>query len=156
LTDDWTEEEAAELARLTTAWHVTSAVNRASILEHGLDWRRMGATGGIASGVVFRGPEMDAVFLCESLYAAEFFVGFGTHPSVDVWEVDVTGLVLEPGPDGWLIHRQPIPPDRVQLAQKDVVAPPPLPSLESPDATAQVLDYMVLRDELGIRPAEES
>ncbi len=68
LTDDLTDEEAAELAGLTTAWHVTSSVNRASILEHGLDWRRMGATGGIATGVVFRGPEMDAVFLCESLY----------------------------------------------------------------------------------------
>lgn len=88
----------------------------------------MGATGGVATGVAFRGPEMDAVFLCESLYAAEFFVGFGTHPSVDVWEVDVTGLVLEPGPDGWLIHRQPIPPHRLQLAQKDVPDPPPSPS----------------------------
>ena len=84
---------------------------------------------------------MDAVFLCESLWTAEFFVGFGTHPSVDVWEVDVTGLVLEAGPDGWLIHRQPIPPHRLQLAQKDVPAPPPPDSNTSlaAEATASVV-----------------
>ena len=150
MTDDWTDEEAAELARLKTAWHVTSAVNRASILEHGLDWRWMGATGGVASGVVFRGPEMDAVFLCESLFAAEFFVGFGTHPSVDVWEVDVTDLVLEPGPDGWLIHRQPIPPHRLQLAQKDVPAPPPPASL-----TGSEIEARLLSDTLRFQPQED-
>lgn len=138
---EWTDEDTADAEPLTAAWHVTSAANRASILEHGLDWRRMGATGGVASGIVFRGPEMDAVFLCESLHSAEFFVGFGTHPSIDVWQVDVTGLVLEPGPDGWLIHREAIPPHRLQLPQKDVPAPPrpdSNPSLAA-EATASVV-----------------
>ena len=27
-------------------WHVSPSVNRESIERHGLDWRRMGATGG--------------------------------------------------------------------------------------------------------------
>ena len=67
---------------------------------------------------------MDAVFLSGSLDEAGLFVGFGTHPRFDVWLIDVTGLVLEPGPEGWLIHRHPIPPHRLRLVQKDVQASP--------------------------------
>jgi hypothetical protein len=139
----------APFGELTAAWHVTSSVNRGSILEHGLDWRRMGGTGGVASGVVCRGPEMEAVFLCEGVGDAEFFLGFGTHPRLDVWKVDVTGLMLEPGPDGWVIHRRPIAAHRLQLVRHDVSAsPPPLPP---PDATTWADARVVLRDELRIK-----
>jgi hypothetical protein len=57
-------------------WHVSPRVNRASIERHGLDWRRMGATGGIAygPGLPQAGPEMDCVFLCVSLDDAQTFV----------------------------------------------------------------------------------
>ena len=151
MADDRQDEGVeAPLGELTAAWRVTSSVNRESILEHGLDWRRMAATGGVASGIVCRGPEMEAVFLCEAVGDAEFFLSFETHPRVDVWEVDVTGLVLDPGPDGWVIHRGPIAADRLQLVRQDVSSsPPPLPP---PDATTRADAHVVLRDELRIRP----
>jgi hypothetical protein len=63
--------------------------------------------------------EMDAVFLCESLDDVEFFVGFGLHPSVDVWKVDTAGLDIEDAPDGWVLHRAPIPASRVSLHEAD-------------------------------------
>jgi hypothetical protein len=101
---------------------VSSSRNRASIAGHGLDWRRMTITTGVALRPV-RGrppePELDAVFLCDSLDDVEFFVGFGQHPLVDVWEVDVTGLAVDPAPDGWRMSRAPIAPDRVRLVQAD-------------------------------------
>ena len=71
----------------------------------------MGVTGGIAAGLGRGGPyrpELEVVFLCETLDDVEFFVGFGQHPLVDVWAVDVTGLPIEPGPDGWVLCREPI------------------------------------------------
>jgi hypothetical protein len=101
---------------------VSSSENHASIAEHGLDWRRMGVTGGVAAGVGQGGPyrpELEAVFLCETLDDVEFFVGFGQHPLVDVWAVDVTGLTIEPGPDGWVLCREPIPAARVRLLHAD-------------------------------------
>jgi hypothetical protein len=65
---------------------------------------------------------MEAVFLCASREEADFFTRppFGGHPLVDLWQVDVTGLALEPGPDGWVVHRSPIPPDRIELAARDI------------------------------------
>jgi hypothetical protein len=153
LTDDRTDEEPAQPAPLSIAWHVTSSVNRASILEHGLDWRWMETTGGVASGLVSQGPEMEAVFFCESLDEAEFFIGLGTHPRFDVWRVDVAGLRLEPGPDGWVIHRRPIEVERLQLVRQDVSLSPPTP--KPPAANARADDQVVFRDELRITPAEE-
>ena len=41
-------------------WHVTSSRNRQSILEHGLDWRRMAFAPGIAGSPV---PEREGCFL---------------------------------------------------------------------------------------------
>lgn len=38
---------------------------------------------------------------------------------MDVWEVDVTGLEIEDGPDGWLLCRTAIPAERVRLTQTD-------------------------------------
>lgn len=139
------EEDGAALPRLTTAWHVTSSVNRQSILEHGLDWRRMGEAGGVASGVIYRGPEMEAVFLLEAADQADFFIGFGTHPRFDVWQVDVDGLVIEPGPDGWVIHHQPIPPERLRLVRQDVTASR---ASTGHDADVQVDAQVTLRDSL--------
>lgn len=103
-------------------WHVSSSLNRTSIAEHGLDWRKMMITTGIASSPGHGGPfapELDVVFLCESLDDVEFFAGFGQHPLVDVWEVDARGLAIEPGPDGWVLTRTPIPPQRLQLMHVD-------------------------------------
>jgi hypothetical protein len=80
----------------------------------------MHATGGIAAGAdAVPAPELDAVFLCETLDDVEFFVAFGGHPGVDVWEVDPTGLTIEPAPDGWALTREPVPPERVRLTQSD-------------------------------------
>ena len=111
--------------------HVTPSVNRGSIAEHGLDWTRMGRVPGIAStpapaGDVYR-PQLPVVFLCGSWPEADFFTGFGQHPLVDVWEVDVRGLELDDAPDGWLLCRQPIPRERLRLVRRDV--PPPRPEI---------------------------
>jgi hypothetical protein len=68
--------------------HVTPSVNRDSIAEHGLDWCRMSTTGIAAVPVSGRAgsPEEEGIFLCESLDDVEFFVSFGGHPLVDVWQ----------------------------------------------------------------------
>ena len=81
----------------------------------------MGTTGIAAPPMPDRKPrpEMDAVFLCQSLDDVEFFVGFGSHPSVDVWKVDTDELVIEDAPDGWVLHRGPIPASRVSLYDAD-------------------------------------
>jgi hypothetical protein len=82
----------------------------------------MGVTGGIASGPGSgppHRPEVEAVFLCESLDDVEFFVGFGQHRHVDVWEVDGRGLAIEAGPDGWVMCRTPIGPGCVRLLHAD-------------------------------------
>jgi hypothetical protein len=63
----------AEWPRGDVCWHVTSSVNRKSIPLHGLDWRLMGATGGIASGdKPGARPEAEGVFLCGSDGDVEF------------------------------------------------------------------------------------
>jgi hypothetical protein len=114
----------------TICWHVSPSLNRDSIARHGLDWRRMSATSGIASsGQADPRPEAEAVFLCDHLGDVEFFIGFESHPLVDVWEVDATGLELQPGPHGWLMCRTPIPPERLRLVQVDRRQPRPLASV---------------------------
>jgi hypothetical protein len=106
-------------------WHVTSSVNRKSIVLHGLDWRRMGATGGIARGDrPGARPEAEGVFLCGSDGDVEFFLTMDGHPLLDVWEVDAWDLELDDWPDGWMICRSPILPDRIRLVRRDV---PPRP-----------------------------
>jgi hypothetical protein len=67
-------------------FHVTSALNRESILAHGLDWTRMGAAPGIAGS---HEPEEDGVFLSGSEFDARWFVAMNnTGGPVDVWAVD--------------------------------------------------------------------
>jgi hypothetical protein len=62
-------------------------------------------------------PELDAVFLCESLDDVEFFVGFGQHPLVDVREVDGAGLTVVPTPEGWVMRRALLGRIRVAMAE---------------------------------------
>ena len=53
---------------MTGLFHVTSALNRDSILAHGLDWTRMGAAPGIAGSLT---PEEEGVFLCRDEFEAD-------------------------------------------------------------------------------------
>jgi hypothetical protein len=101
-----------------TGWmsHVTAAVNRDSIRRHGLDWTKMGAVTGVAGSTA---PELPAIFLCEDDFDAAFFIRMARQPT-DVWEVRVDGFWVENGPDGWWIIDQPVGPDRLRLARKDV------------------------------------
>jgi hypothetical protein len=106
-------------------WHVSSSLNRASIAQHGLDWRWMTMTTGIARAPgrdrTFT-PELAAVVLCQSLDSVEFFVGFGRHPLVDVWQVDAGGRAIEPAPDGWVMCRSPIAATRLMLEEMSAPA----------------------------------
>jgi hypothetical protein len=104
-------------------FHVTAARNRNSIQRHGLDWTQMRRRG-IAGSIE---PELEAVFLCDSLEDAEFFTWMGTE-LLDIWGVRVDGLVVESGPDGWWIVNERIPSSRLRLAVSDLVPEPPEPS----------------------------
>ena len=92
-------------------FHVTATQNRQSILRHGLDWRQMGTTAGIAGS---REPELPAVFLCENRDETGFFTQMSRLPA-DVWAVRVDGLWVETGPHGWIIVSEPVPPERLRL-----------------------------------------
>jgi hypothetical protein len=124
---------SAEWPHGDVCWHVTSAVNRASIDAHGLDWSRMGAVGGIAAGSGAPGgyrhrPELEGVFLCGTWDDVEFFLSFGGHPLVDVWEVQVEDLAVEDAPDGWLVCRASIPRSRIRLVRSDLPPRPGAPA----------------------------
>ena len=99
------------MARL---FHVSSALNRDSILAHGLDWTRMGAARGIAGSAA---PEEKGVFVCRDDFEARFFVDLNnTGGPVDVWEV--TGLgedELVTFDTGFCYFPAPIPPAQVTL-----------------------------------------
>jgi hypothetical protein len=101
-----------------TLAHATASTNRESILQWGLDWRRMGVAPGIAGSSQ---PELEAVFL-DHVEAIEFFTRMSRQPC-DVWEVDVDGLWIEMH-DDWMVHRSPIPPSRLRLIAQDL---PPRP-----------------------------
>ena len=97
-------------------FHVSAAANRDSILQHGLDWRRMGASGGIAGS---RSPELPAIFLCDGRPDVDFFLRMARWPC-DLWAVNVDDLWIENGPSGWLVVPQVIAADRVRLAETDI------------------------------------
>jgi hypothetical protein len=118
------------LATLTTVvFHVTSTANRESIRHHGLDWRRMGATHGVAGD---DSPEAEGVFLARDWDEAKWFVRISRshHESVDIWEVRLPDDfdVDEPPPadlpyaelDGHLYTTRAIGPDRIRLRAADV------------------------------------
>lgn len=103
-------------------FHVAAAATRESIRRHGLDWRRMGESPGIAGS---REPELPGIFLCASLDEARFFTDMARRPS-DVWAVRVDGLWLEGDPganggDNWMIVPEPVGPERLWLAETDVL-----------------------------------
>ena len=105
------------------AYHVTSARNRNSILQHGLDWRRKGMEPGIAGADEGEG---ERIFLVEDLEQADFFVWMGRtrFQAVDVWEVTLArDPAADDGPfgemDGFLYTTQPIPPERVRLVRSE-------------------------------------
>jgi len=95
-------------------YHVTSSLNRESILEHGLDVLRMAASPGIAGSPH---PEVDGCFLCETLEDVYWFADVinNTGGPVDVWEVDVQGLDLVEAPEGYAYFRGTIPASRLRL-----------------------------------------
>jgi hypothetical protein len=91
-------------------FHVTSTVNRESILTYGLDWQRMGNPG-IAGSTR---PEFPGIFLCKSLDEVRFFVHI-SKVATDSWAADVSGMWIENGPSGWWIVPEIVPADRVRL-----------------------------------------
>jgi len=99
-------------------FHVSAVENRDSIRHHGLDWRRMGTTRGVAGSSV---PELEAIFLCESRLEADFFTRMA-RTATDVWAANVDGLWLENGPSGWMIAVEPIPTERIELVDRDIRA----------------------------------
>ena len=108
---------------LTVAWHLALPADRELIHQHGIDWRWRSDQRNQRHPEL-HGPELEVVYLCAQVSDVGFLPRFGVYPHFDVWLVDVTGLVLESQPDGWLIHRQPIPPHRLQLVQENVSMPP--------------------------------
>jgi hypothetical protein len=95
--------------------HASASANRESIERWGLDWTRMGNAAGIAGSVK---PELEGVFL-DTLEGVRFFTRMSRQPC-DVWEVDVTGLLIETHEDGWMMHLSPIPANRLRLIAKDL------------------------------------
>jgi hypothetical protein len=113
----------------TVLYHVSSSLNRASIAEHGLDWRRMGGEPGIAGSPV---AEHDGVFLARDPEESNWFVGMGKprHPLLDVWEVtldhDFELYRVQKGSHlpcevihGYLCWMEEIPPVRLRLVERD-------------------------------------
>jgi hypothetical protein len=97
---------------MPTMFHASDSRNRGSIREHGLDWRRMGSASDIAGSPA---PEVEGVFFTATLDEARFFVRLRPALAVDVWEVDVTGVTVNEGCDGWWVSRTPIPADQLRL-----------------------------------------
>jgi len=100
-----------------TRVHATAVANRESIYRYGLDWNRMGAPG-IAGSTT---PELPAIFVCEDLDEASFFLHMARVPT-DIWSVDVDGIWLENGPSGWEVISHPIAKERLTLLVRDVPA----------------------------------
>ena len=79
-------------------YHASRSANRDSIARHGLDWRLMSASPGIAGSAEAEWP---GIFLCTDLEGAPDADGGGS--------------------DDWMIAPQPIGPDRIELVRRDVM-----------------------------------
>jgi hypothetical protein len=79
----------------------------------------MGAAPGIAGS---QRPEIEGIYLARSLSEGLWFAAFGTHASIDVWSVDVRGLALLDGPDGFPYFPGSIGPERLQLVEASLDA----------------------------------
>ena len=105
---------------MTGLFHVTSAMNRDSILAHGLDWTRMGAAPGIAGS---SRPEAHGVFVCRNENEADFFVRMNnTGGPVDLWSVaDVDEALLTDNGNGFVYLPGRVPAARVRLVRSDIL-----------------------------------
>jgi hypothetical protein len=105
--------------RPALAYHASPSANRDSIRRHGLDWGRMGAAPGLASGVNV--PEDAAIFLAVDLEGAKWFAGMarGGH-RVDIWTVQSEGLDLFETVEGWVYCPTLISPERLDLVEADL------------------------------------
>jgi hypothetical protein len=101
-------------------FHVTSSLNRGSILMYGLDWSRMGAARGIAGST---SPEQEGCFFCQGEFEVEWFLRFPSEGTFDVWAVDgVDERQLVESPEGHAYLPERVPPERLELIRKDVPA----------------------------------
>jgi hypothetical protein len=99
-------------------YHVTPSANRESIRRYGLDWTRMGAAPGIASGLNV--PEEPGSYLARES-EVDWFVEMCNHPErVDVWKVRASGLDLVLTGDGFVLCPSVIPPERLVLLRTDI------------------------------------
>jgi len=100
-------------------FHVSSSSNRQSIMDHGLNWRLMGATRGIAGS---RAPEQEGCFLCLDESEVDWFVRMNnTGGTVDVWAVDgIESQELVRSGEGHFYIPTPIPPSQLSLVRKDI------------------------------------
>lgn len=63
-------------------------------------------------------PDQDGISVTEdSTESARFFANTGGGRQVDIWRVDLRGLRVEPGPDGWWLCREMIGVDRLELVE---------------------------------------
>jgi hypothetical protein len=100
-------------------FHVSSSRNRSSILEHGLDWSKMGDVRGIAGSIH---PEEEGCFLCRDRQEADWFVAMNnTGGPVDIWVVDSvdTSKLVDAG-SGYYFLPGVIARDRITLAEQDL------------------------------------
>ncbi|WP_245556895.1 hypothetical protein [Jongsikchunia kroppenstedtii] len=104
---------------MASLYHVSSALNRASIKEHGLDWRRMGSARGIAGSAA---PEHEGCFLARSEQESRWFVRMnGTGGPVDVWQVDgIDVSELLTSAHGYGFFPDTIDPGQLTLIETDI------------------------------------
>jgi hypothetical protein len=110
---------------MSAFFHVTSDLNRDSISAHGLDWRHMGASAGIAGS---SSPEVEGVYLCQAAGQVEVFLMLNnTGTAADVWAVDGVDLAdLIDNGTGFLYLPKPVPASKLTLQRRSVpkIAPP--------------------------------
>lgn len=104
---------------MSTWFHVTSVLNRASITKHGLDWTRMRTAPGIAGS---QSPEQAGVFFSATEFDAGFFVRLNAAGGpVDIWAVDdVDEARLVTSTEGFHYLPTAVPAHRLTLVRRDV------------------------------------
>lgn len=125
-------------------FHLSPVQNRASIAEHGLDPRRMGAAMGIAGN---DRPELEGVYVFDEPDEADFWirvVGGGLHSGgLDLWEIDDPGTMLRTGPHGFAYLPQPVPSERIRLRETFLPADDAQPSEHAPELSLEQLPKTV-------------
>jgi hypothetical protein len=104
-------------------YHISPVATRESIHAHGLDWRRMGAAPGWASGR--NTPEEAATYFAKDVYEVRWFAEVRNHrEAVDIWEVQVRGIDLVRTGDGWILTRSVVLPECLVLIETETNPPP--------------------------------